>query len=83
VIPFVNLRLLGGGGESVVGRPPDDVLLYSYLGAMTDPKVFSIAPRLIKNTQEQSRVHTSHKAISIVVMLYVEVRSKRITIFFA
>jgi ABC-type tungstate transport system substrate-binding protein len=42
---------------------------------MTDPKVFSIAPRLIKNTQEQLRVHTSHKAISIV-------RSKRITFFF-
>ena len=50
---------------------------------MTDPKVFSIAPRLIKNTQEQSRVHTSHKAISIVIMQYVKVRSKRITFFFA
>jgi hypothetical protein len=50
---------------------------------MTLPKVFNIAPQLIKNTQEQLRVHTSHKAISIVIMQYVKVRSKRITFFFA
>jgi hypothetical protein len=53
------------------------VLLYSYLGAMTPPQVISIAPWLIKNTQEQTRAHKSHKAIAIVILQYVEVSASQ------